>query len=175
MNVLSGNLLQPLHSLVDDMTAMSCLELVHIDKDMPGDTKPVRIVEELQDLQNAFRAMRLAIRSWSKYVPPCVVERLFSTGTEACVGVARCYATILFVDINGFEECVRDLDPGTVLVLLSNVFGSVSDCITRNKGVLLEFIGDEVLAVFNTPSPMKNHPLAGVKTAQEIHAVVQDR
>lgn len=65
IRIFSGKLLQPLHSLVDDMTAMSCLELVHLDKEMPAANhhKPVEVAEELEHLQQVFKNMRSAIRS----------------------------------------------------------------------------------------------------------------
>ena len=36
--------------------------------------------------------MRSAIRSWSLFVPPSVVERFYDAGLEAKVGVTRCEA-----------------------------------------------------------------------------------
>jgi len=174
INMFSGNLLTPLRSLVDDMQALSCLELVHIDKDMPADAaKPIVVAEELQALQVAFKQMRSAIRSWSKYVPSCVVERLYVTGTEASIGVAKCNATILFVDIAGFEDQCRGLPPDEVLKLLENVFNIFAEVLQKQRGTLLEFIADEVLAVFNTPKKIPHHPLAGLRSAQHIHREIE--
>lgn len=176
INMFCGNLLTPLRSLVDDMQAMSCLELVHIDEDMPADSsKPIQVAEELQHLQVAFKSMRSAIRSWSKYVPACVVERLFISGTEATIGVSKCNATILFVDIDGFEDKCRGLRSQDILRLLENVFNVIGEVIQKHRGTLLEFIADEVLAVFNTPRAIAHHPLAGVRAAQDIHVEINSR
>jgi len=175
IRIFSGKLLQPLQTLLDDMAAMACLELVHLDKEMPGQRKQVQVAEELQHLQTAFKGMRSAIRSWSKYVPPCIVERLLKEGAEASVGVARCHATILFADIVDFEAACHDISPNEVLELLTSVFGCISDCVQKRNGVLLEFIGPEVLAVFNTPSEVRFHALLGVLTALDIHSVVKGR
>lgn len=173
INMFSGNLLQPLRSLVDDMMAMSCLELVHIDEDMPVEkSKPIQVAEELEHLQNAFKSMRSAIRSWSKYVPPCVVERLYISGCEATIGVVSVHVTILFADIEGFAETCRSLGPNEILDLLSSVFGAISEVVHKNQGTLLEFIGDEMLVVFNTPTVVKHHSTAGIRTALGIHQVV---
>lgn len=167
----SKSLLQPLRALVDDMMAMTSLELVNIHQDMPFEEKNVT-AEELENLNVAFKFMRNAICSWSKYVPPSVVEKLFSAGIEAEIGVSRQSASILFCDVDGFEEICHDLTPTEVLSLLSNVLGRVSDVIQHNGGTLLEFIGDEVLAVFNTPNPVTNHVFAAALSALEIHAVI---
>jgi len=170
----SKTLLQPLRALVDDMAAMSQLELVNIDREFPEKmgAKKIKVAEELQQLQESCTSMRGAIKSWSKYVPPAVVQRLFRAGVEAKIGVARVQVTILFCDIKGFEDRVRGLSPEDVLHLLSQALGRIADVIARYKGTLLEFIGDEVLAVFNAPSRVKFHTYSGVCSALEIHKEV---
>mmetsp|Transcript_4469 Transcript_4469/g.12647 ORF Transcript_4469/g.12647 Transcript_4469/m.12647 type:complete len:238 (+) Transcript_4469:2-715(+) len=44
-----------------------------------------------------------------------------------------------------------------------------------HNGTLLEFIGDEVLAVFNTPNALKHHPLAGAMACRDIHRVLDNQ
>jgi adenylate cyclase len=88
---------------------------------------------------------------------------------EATVGVSKTWATVLFVDVDGFEDACRGMGPDDVNLLLARVFEKIAFAISNNRGTLLEFIGDEVLAVFNTPSPLRSHTYAAVITALEIH------
>jgi len=173
----SKTLLQPLRSLLDDMTVLSDLELADIDEnDIPSDTNWVQrkdISDEFQQLQDSFKGMRSAIRSWSKYVPPAIVQRLFSTGLEAKIGVVKLNASILFCDINGFEAAVKGFSPEEVLDLLSKVIGTIADIIHNNEGTFLEFIGDEVLAVYNAPRQQKNHVYAAVLSSMQIHTAMK--
>lgn len=174
----SKALLQPLRALLDDMVVLSNLELAEVDEELPADVIKVgrnEAAEELQHLQDSFKTMRNAIRSWSKYVPPAVVQGLFRAGLEAKIGVVKCRATILFCDIEDFENSCRGLAPEEVLDLLSTVTGVVADIIHRNEGTLLEFIGDEVLAVFNTPKQITQHAYSGVLTALQIHSDLRNR
>merc|ERR1719424_1820918 len=134
--------------------------------------KPPKVAEELKQLQESCTSMRAAIKSWSKFVPPAVVQRLFHCGIEAKIGVARVQCTILFCDIGDFEDKVRGLSPEDVNKLLSQALGRIAEVIDRHKGTLLEFIGDEVLAVFNAPNNLRNHTYAGVASALEIHKEV---
>jgi len=181
MDKFSQHLLSPLRALLDDMEVLSNLELAHIDEDMPVEKSEAtrrraaareQTAEELEHLQSAFASMRGAIRSWSKFVPPSVVERLFSAGLEAQIGVERCLTTILFCDIDGFEAACHGLAPTEILHVLSTFAGLVADVIQKNNGTLLEFIGDEILAVWNTPKQLKSHVFSGVRTALEIHGAV---
>jgi len=166
-------LVSPLRSLADDMMAMSSLEMLTADKELEAPfPEPTAAVSEIQVLQEALLSMRSTIRSWSMYVPPCVVQRLFSRGLEATIGVAKCDVSILFCDIDGFEDACGGMEPKEVLALLSKVLGKIADVIQERQGTLLEFIGDEVLAVFNTPNFLKHHIYAAVASALEIHDVV---
>ncbi|OLQ05982.1 Adenylate cyclase 1 [Symbiodinium microadriaticum] len=176
----STTLLQPLRSLVDDMVAMSSLELVGIDDHTAPGTgmlssktskDKIKTAEELENLNTAFRAMRSAIRSWSLFVPPSVVERFYDAGLEV---------TVLFCDIEGFEETCREMDPDAVLSKLTGVLGTIADEIQLQNGTFLEFISDEVMAVFNAPNKLPNHARcaasAGLLCALAIQkAVVQHK
>merc|ERR550514_2552180 len=106
-------------------------------------------VPELEKLQAAFNRMRGAVQSWSLFVPRSVAVRLLNAGVEAQIGVSRTLVSILFVDIDGFEAACKGLTPNEVLAVLSSVLGRVADTIDHHKGTLLEFIGDEVLAVYS--------------------------
>lgn len=179
----SRTTLHPLRALVDDMMAISSLELINIDADVPMEmvkgnwvhkSRRETDVEELQHLQKSFKSMRGAIRSWSRYVPPSVVQRLFSAGIEATIGVSRVTATILFIDVYDFEDACRGLSPNEVNNTLGSVLGRIAMVIQNNRGTLLEFIGDEVLAVFNTPSSVRNHVYSGVASALEIHTKIAE-
>mmetsp|Transcript_36743 Transcript_36743/g.84804 ORF Transcript_36743/g.84804 Transcript_36743/m.84804 type:complete len:1128 (-) Transcript_36743:77-3460(-) len=179
ISTFSTTLLQPLRSLVDDMVAMSSLELVGIDDHTaPGmlssktSKDKIKTAEELENLNTAFRAMRSAIRSWSLFVPPSVVERFYDAGLEAKVGVTRCEVTVLFCDIDGFEETCREMDPDEVLGKLTGVLGTIADEIQLQNGTFLEFISDEVMAVFNAPNKLPNHASAGLLCALAIQKAV---
>ncbi|CAK0854762.1 unnamed protein product, partial [Prorocentrum cordatum] len=164
-------ILQPLRWLVDDMQALSSLELLAMDKDMPGGAV-VRGVEELSHLQSAFQSMQSALRGWSMFVPPMVVQRLFSSGIEAGIGVNKCHVTILFCDVVKFDEMCIGLEPNEIIDLLSTVGNFVAEAIQQKAGTLLEFIGDETVSVFNVPVRVKDHYLAGLEATREIHRVI---
>jgi class 3 adenylate cyclase len=168
---MSKTLLQPIRVLADDMTAMSQLAIVKVDREMPREkAEPApKVAEELKQLQDSCVNMRKAIKTWSMYVPPAVVQRLFNKGVQADIGVSRVYTTILFCDIAGFEEACGGLAPSDVLNLFSRALGGIADVIDMFEGTLLEFIGDEVLAVWNTPVIMDNHTHAAVCCALKIH------
>jgi len=177
----SGRLLKPLHSLVDDMKAMTSLELVYIDAEpsasdpgAPSEVEPSKAASEVLHLEQSFKKLRKSIRSWTKYVPPALVQSLFTAGMEATLGVSRSECSILFCDIDGFEQACKGFSPSDVLNLLRGVFSKIGEVIQNEGGTLLEFIGDEILAVYNAPGSLRNHTLHAARSAVEIHKVIKD-
>jgi len=180
ITVFTRAILQPLRWLVDDMEALASLEMLQIFRDLPvaerkRAKRSAEVVEELVQLNQAFHAMQSAIHSWSLYVPPSVVQRLHAEGIEAGVGVGQQRVTILFCDICGFEGICRGLQPQEVIALLGRVLNDVAEVIQMHNGTLLEFIGDEVLAVFNAPTTVMHHPLAGAMACRDIHRVLDSQ
>jgi len=125
-------------------------------------------VKELADLRASLSTMRAALRSWAKYVPPYLLKSLYRSGIEATVGFSENEVSILFCDIDGFREMCRDSTPEEVLAVLSLVHGEVSNAIEARAGTLLEFIGDEVLAVFNAPNEVVDHEEHAVESATDV-------
>lgn len=125
-------------------------------------------VKELADLRLSLSTMRAALRSWAKYVPPYLLKSLYRSGVEATVGFHENEVSILFCDIDGFREMCRDRSPKEVLTLLSLVHGEVSNAIEAQAGTLLEFVGDEVLAVFNAPNEVVDHEEHAVESATDV-------
>ncbi|CAK0798734.1 unnamed protein product [Prorocentrum cordatum] len=246
-------ILQPLRWLVDDMEGLASLELLQNFRDIPAadtrrENRPSEVVDELVQLNKAFGSMQSAIHSWSLYVPPSVVQRLFADRVEAEIGVGAQRVTILFCDISGgvrvrtgflFEppgapprraphtfdpaaarargraeaasadggpQIGAAIRPGALLNAtremnatpgpadfsravnwavaqhpaeipvrlpdLTAVLAEVAEVIQMHNGTLLEFIGDEVLAVFNAPNPLAHHSLAGALACRDIHRVL---
>lgn len=167
-------LLMPLRALADDMKALTSLELVYLDGDIDDEklVSPDMIAPEVREIQVAFKSMRQSIRYWAKMVPPSVVARLFSAGVEAKIGVSPCTCSILFCDIENFEESVADLPVHQVLEIMHSVFTKIGEVVDREGGTFLEFIGDEILAVYNAPTTLANHTYHAAQSAVDINKSV---
>ena len=57
------------------------------------------------------------------------------------------------------------MEPNEVLFMLSEYFTAMSNVIFDTKGVLLEFIGDAILAIWNAPEDVPNHAAACIEAA----------
>lgn len=77
-------------------------------------------------------------------------------------------ATVLFTDVEGFTRIATGLEPRAVLALLNGYFEDIARIIDRHGGVITQFQGDAVLAVFNLPAANAEHALRAVGAALEI-------
>jgi class 3 adenylate cyclase len=74
-------------------------------------------------------------------------------------------------DIAGFTSICEQLHPPRLLLLLSSYFEEMTKLIVDRDGVLAEFIGDAILALWNTPGDVSDHAALCVRAALEM----QDR
>ena len=65
--------------------------------------------------------------------------------------------TLLFVDIRGFSRISERLGPGGTVDWIGDVMGSLSDCVLAHRGVLVDYIGDELLAMWGAPEEQPDH------------------
>ena len=115
---------------------------------------------EVQDMQNAFYKMKNAIQSFSKYVPREIVLNMTLHQKMAKLGVVPRTITIFFSDIAGFTSICETLQPNEILKMLSEYFTLMTEVIIDHEGILLEFIGDAILAIWNAPYDIPNHAVA---------------
>ena len=59
--------------------------------------------------------------------------------------------TVLFCDVRGFSRFAERLGPGRTVEWLGDVMGTLSECVLAHKGVLVDYIGDELMAMWGAP------------------------
>jgi class 3 adenylate cyclase len=59
--------------------------------------------------------------------------------------------TLLFCDIRGFSRVSERLGPAATSQWIESVLSTFSDCIIAHQGVLVDYLGDELLAMWGSP------------------------
>jgi adenylate cyclase len=65
--------------------------------------------------------------------------------------------TLLFCDIRGFSRISERLGPGKTVQWIGDVMGVLSDCVLAHAGVLVDYIGDELVAMWGAPAEQPEH------------------
>jgi adenylate cyclase len=93
-----------------------------------------------------------------QFFPSGIVARLLDQ-PEALQKGQRAEVSILFCDIRGFSrvsERLRDR-PEAMVEWTSSVMEALDECVLRHQGVLVDYIGDELLAMWGAPEPQADH------------------
>jgi class 3 adenylate cyclase len=116
-----------------------------------------------------LRATQEMIRStFERFVAPQVVERLLRDPMQVKLGGTLQEVTILFADLEGFTSISEFTEPEMLLSVLNHYHTLIVNIIQRFGGTIDKFIGDGVMALYNTPLPQKDHALRAVRTALQI-------
>ncbi len=85
----------------------------------------------------------------------------------------RRHATIVFADLSGYTSMNERLDPEEVEAIMSRIKNEAVRIVERHEGIVNQFVGDEVLALFGIPTANEDDPVRAVKAAFEIHELVR--
>ncbi|MBU2627911.1 MAG: adenylate/guanylate cyclase domain-containing protein, partial [Proteobacteria bacterium] len=77
-------------------------------------------------------------------------------------------ATILFADLRNFTPLVEVTPPKELIHLLNDYLNAMAEAIKLHGGLILQFIGDEIEAVFGAPIHEKGHVISAVNAALEM-------
>jgi adenylate cyclase len=82
----------------------------------------------------------------------------------------RAILTALFSDMRGFTRMSERVDVDVLVSMMNSHLGAMTERVLANSGTLDKFVGDEVVAIFGAPLPMKDHALRAVQTALEMQS-----
>jgi len=123
----------------------------------------------------ASRQKEQAKRMLGKKVSPAVMEYLLKHSSEDLVSSREVEATILFSDIRSFTTISEKIgSPDRLIHMLNTYMTPMVDNIVKHKGTIDKFIGDAIMAYWNAPISVQNHPDKAVLSAiQQIEMLEQ--
>jgi class 3 adenylate cyclase len=89
------------------------------------------------------------------YTPSYLAEKIL-TSKSALEG-ERKQVTVLFADLKGSTELIRDLDPETAQQLLDPALQHMMAAVHRYEGTVNQVLGDGIMALFGTPIAHEDH------------------
>ena len=80
--------------------------------------------------------------------------------------------TVVFADIRGFSRISERLGPARTMDWIQDTMGALSNCVLKCDGTLVDFVGDELLAMWGAPLGQTNHAELACRAAQEMQAAL---
>lgn len=81
--------------------------------------------------------------------------------------------TVLFCDIRGFSTISEHLGPAGTVRWISDVWRKLSDCVIQRQGVLVDFIGDAMMAMWGAPADQPTHAELACRAAVDMLLAVK--
>jgi len=97
-----------------------------------------------------------------------IVEQLLEDPSRVQLGGAEAIVTVLFADLEGFTRLAELAAPPRLIEVLNAYHALMVRQIKAHGGTLNKFLGDGVMALYNTPLPQPDHALRAVRTALAI-------
>jgi len=122
--------------------------------------------ETLNTMTKGLKERELIKDTFGRYVDTRIRDEILQ-GKIPLDGELK-QATILFADLRNFTPLVAVTPPKTMIYILNAYFNEMEKAIVNNGGLILQFIGDEVEAVFGAPVYEPDHELSAVRTALDM-------
>jgi adenylate cyclase len=104
--------------------------------------------------------------SFGRFVTPEVSDKILK-GQVPVEGELR-NVTIMLCDLRDYTTFVERREPREVVSFLNEYFSEMEQAVKQHEGIVLQFIGDEIEAVFGAPIDLPDHPEKAVMTALEM-------
>jgi adenylate cyclase len=156
--LMSRRITEPLTALAEEAKRIQNFDLDHASTVR----SPFR---EIRRMADSFESMKSGLRSFRKYVPAKLVRLLLDSGLEAELGGEKRELTILFSDIAGFTSIAETMDPQALVEILAEYLEQMSAIVHDCGGTVDKYIGDAVMAFWNAPTEVPDHPAAACRAA----------
>jgi PAS domain S-box-containing protein len=135
------------------------------------DQTEARLAEQARERAEA--AQRQIRDVFGRYVARSVVDRLLEDPSRVSLGGERQEITVLFADIRGYTTISEGLEPEQLVALLNEYLAVATAAIFEHEGTLDKYIGDAVMALFNTPLAKADHALSALRCAQAMQRALK--
>lgn len=130
-------------------------------KDSEARTQGVAVV--LDDVTSQVEDNQ-QLRIIQNYLPPELVKNIH-TISKLALGGERREVTCMFIEVRPVSS-FKDVAPKEVMEILNTYLSVATRCINQTSGVIDKYMGNEVMALYNTQlNPQDNHAMLAVEAA----------
>ncbi len=130
------------------------------------------VAEGLNLMINSMHENQSIKESFGKYVSTEIRDEIIAGNTFLEGEMKR--VTLLFSDLRSFTNLVEKNHPRHVVTIMNQYFNEMNIAIKANRGLILQYVGDEIEAVFGAPVGFEDHPDMAVKAALEMRQRLEE-
>ena len=125
-------------------------------------------------LGRALSSARGAIRTFAVYVPRELVRQIVASGQAAAGAAVKREVTVLFTDIRDFTTISEQHSPEEVVEMLTAYFETMNVIVERHNGVIVQYLGDSIYAMWNAPTENADHVDDGCRCTLELKSAIDE-
>jgi class 3 adenylate cyclase len=130
--------------------------------------------EELALMERAGTELRRVDELFRPYLPRQFADRARTDPTQARLGSGEERdVTVLFADLSGFTSYSERHAPTEVVELLNEVWTAAVPVVAAEDGLIENFTGDGLLAIFNAVGDQPDHPQRAVRVAIGLRDAIE--
>ena len=107
------------------------------------------------------------------YVPMEVADALLDQRLSPQPGGELRQVTVLFADLRGYTRAAEQLSPSETMEMLNAYLHVASNAVAAEGGTVVQFMGDTVMALFNTPNDQPDHAWRAVRAGLNIQKLAE--
>ena len=121
------------------------------------------------------RERRRVAGLFKQYIRDSVAEDLINSARlVAAAHGERIEVTVFFCDLRGFTATAAHLEPAVVREMLEVYYDVATRILHEHDGTVMQFVGDEVFAVFGAPFHMHDHADRALDAAMALQAAAPE-
>jgi class 3 adenylate cyclase len=141
----------------------------------------VNTLRRLHDTRKELEGRRLAAevqekeairKTFSRYLSPRLAERVLAQsprGEDVFRNLSHRTAVVaLFADLRGFTRLSETVPVSSIVPMLNEFFGVLTDAAHENEGTVFSMAGDSMLVGFNVPVPQPDAAERALNTARSM-------
>lgn len=128
---------------------------------------PILAIRVSGSLHDTMERRRIR-RSFHQYVGREVVDLVYSD--DPALRGQRRTASILFTDLRDFTTFSEGLPADQVAQQLNEYFPMMVEAVQQHRGLVNDFIGDAVMAIYGAPLDNPDHALDAIRTGLQMQA-----
>ena len=120
-------------------------------------------------LWRAERVSRKQVRNaFGKFLAPAVIDRLAADPRGLVLGGETRELTVMFSDLRNFSGISEGLDAQALTQFMNAYLSPMTDAILDEEGTVDKYIGDAIVAFWNAPLDVADHPARAVRAALKM-------
>ncbi|MDL2263500.1 adenylate/guanylate cyclase domain-containing protein [Synergistaceae bacterium OttesenSCG-928-I11] len=116
---------------------------------------------------------RVLRKAFANYVSPEIVGQIVESGSVSSLQGEQRNISVLFTDLRGFTSLTEKMEPTQVVSMLGSYFTPMTSIVRDSMGTLDKFVGDALMAFWNAPLDVPNHPAVAVASLVEMHKALE--